>query len=240
MNRNFCSPNLTLDDWSLINNLSHAYDIWALAYDTNHINNYSLVNSSLIEFLNDEQQVYRNLIEFFKQIPHFKQIDLEDQILLIKCNITHLVHIHHVLKDHFQENPKIGLHMSKWISPDFHRQMSKTRHALDYFYQHPIVLKIALVTFMFIINLSRLPYEQLSFQFINKHLLIENQNFFITLLWKYLNVIYNEKDAIRATQCLVFQFLRYQVLMYEMENIIIKQNNPDQFHPLTKSILRLT
>jgi hypothetical protein len=63
---------------------------------------------------------------------------------------------------------------------------------------------------------------------------------FITLLWKYLNIIYNKKDAIRAIQSLVFQFLRYQLLMYQMETIIFKQNNPDEFHPLTKSVLRLT
>jgi len=240
MNKDFSFPNLTLNDWSTINNLSQAYDIWALECDTNYLDNYSLTDSSLTRFLNDEQQVYKNLIQFFKQIPHFKQIDIEDQILLIKCNITHIVHIHHVLKDHFKENPKIGLHMSKWINADFHNRMSKNRRTLDYFIQHPIVLKIALVTFMFIINLSRLPLEQLSFELIDKNLLIENQNFFITLLWKYLNVIYNEKDAIKALQCIIFQFLRYQLLMYEMENIVIKQNNPEEFHPLTKSVLRLT
>lgn len=240
MDKSFCSSNLTLDDWSLINNISHAYDIWALDGETNPINNYSLTNSLLKDFLNDEHQVYSNLVQFFKQIPHFKQIDVEDQVLLIKCNITHLVHIHHVLKDQFVENPQIGLYMSKWINEDFHQQMSKTRHSLNYFIRHPIILKISLVVFIFIINLSRLPFEQLSFELIDKNLLIENQNIFITLLWKYLNVIYNENDAIKATQCIVFQFLRYQLLMNEMETIINRQYHPDQFHPLTKSVLRLT
>jgi hypothetical protein len=235
-NKNFSSPNLTLDDWLLINNISHSYDNWALANETNHLLN----NTSLKDFLNDEQNVYRNLILFFKQIPQFKQINIEDQILLIKCNITHLVHIHHVLKDQFQEDPKIGLHMSKWINSDFHIQMSKNRHSLDYFIQHPIVLKLALVTFIFIINLSRLPYQQFSFELNDQNLLIKNQNFFITLLWKYLNVIYNENDAIKAIQLIVFQYLRYQLLMDQMETIIIKENKPEQFHPLTKSVLRLT
>jgi hypothetical protein len=118
--------------------------------------------------------------------------------------------------------------------------MSKNRHSLDFFLKHPTVLKISLVTLMFIINLSRLPFQQLSFQLIDRPLLIENQNFFITLLWKYLNVIYNEQDAIKALQCIIFQFLRYQLLMDEMENIVVKQNNPEEFHPLTKSVLRLT
>jgi hypothetical protein len=93
---------------------------------------------------------------------------------------------------------------------------------------------------MFVINLSRLPYHQLSFQLIEKNLLNEHQNYYITLLWKYLNVIFIEPDAIKAIQRIVFQFLRYQLLMSEMETIIIKQNKLDQFHPLTKSVLRLT
>lgn len=241
INKKFSSPNLTLDDWTLINNISYAYDSWALENDhTNHIKNYSLINSSLTDFLNDEHQVYRNLIEFFKQIPHFKKIHIEDQILLIKCNITNLVHIHHVLKDHFEENPSIGLYMSKWVNSNFHHQMSSTRKKLNYFIQHPIVLKISLIVLIFIINLSRLPYEQLSFEFIDKNLLLENQNYFLTLLWKYLNIIYNEKDAIKAIQCIVFQYLRYQLLMNEMETIIINKYHSDQFHPLTKSVLRLT
>ncbi|CAF3365919.1 unnamed protein product [Rotaria sp. Silwood2] len=240
MNTDNYSSKLTLNDWSLINNIKDAYDTSTLDCDTIRINNYSLVDSTLKDFLNDEQQMFRSLIQFYKKIPHFKQINLEDQIILIKCNITHLIHIHHVLKDNFVESPTSGLYMSKWISPDFHQQMSKTRHSLDYFIQYPMVLKIVLVAFMFIINLSRLPYNQLSIQLIDKNLIIQHQHFFITLLWKYLNVIYKEKDAIHAIQFIVFQFLRYQLLMSEMESIILDQFNSDQFHPLIKSVLRLT
>ncbi|CAF4778265.1 unnamed protein product [Rotaria sp. Silwood1] len=222
MNKNSSSSNLTSDEWSLINNIKDAYDLSTLDCDTTHINNYSLIDSTLKDFLNDEQQMFK-----------------KDQIILIKCNITHLIHIHHVLKDNFVEGAKLGIYMSKWINPDFHRQMSKTRHSLDFFIQYPMALKIALVTFMFISNLSRLPYNQLSIQLIDKNLINQHQNFFTTLLWKYLNVIYKEKDAIRAIELIIFQFLRYQLLMSEMDNIILNQFNPDQFHPLIRSVLRL-
>ncbi|CAF1133198.1 unnamed protein product [Adineta steineri] len=239
MSTNFSSLDLTLDDWSLINNITHAYDICGLNYDKTRINNYSLTDSTLTDFLNDEQQMYRSLILFYNQIPGFKQLNIEDKILLIKCNITHLIHLHHILKDNFIENPKIGLHMSKWIDSDFHKQMSKTRHSYDYFIEYPIVLKLALIPLMLTINLSRLPFDQLSLELNDKNLIIQYQSLYITLLWKYLNVIYDEKDAIKAVQILIFQLLRYQLLMYEMENIIKKQTNSNQFNPLTKSVLRL-
>jgi len=240
MSLKFSSLNLAADDWSLINNITQAYDIWGLDCDTTHINKYSLTDTSLTDFLNDEQQMYRSLIRFYKQIPEFQQINVDDEILLIKCNLTHLIHIHHVLKDNFIENPKIGLHMSQWINQDFHQQMSKARHSYNYFIKYPIVLKLALVPLMFTINLSRLPNDELSFELIDKHLITEHQHFYITLLWKYLNVIYNENDSRQALQILIFQFLRYQLLMDQMENILLEQANSDKFHPLTKSVLRLT
>ncbi|CAF1235871.1 unnamed protein product [Rotaria sordida] len=92
--------------------------------------------------------------------------------------------------------------------------MSKIRLSFIYFIQYPIVLKLTLVAFIFIINLSRLHYNQLSFQLINRNLIIQHQNFYTTLLWKYLNVIYNKKYAIgEMKKFIIFQFLSYQLLM---------------------------
>ncbi|CAF3818447.1 unnamed protein product [Rotaria sordida] len=240
MNKNFYSSNLTFDDWSLINNIKHAYDTSIFDYDTILINNSSLIDSTLKDFINDKQQIFRSLIQFYKKIPHFKQINLEDQILLIKCNISHLIHIHYILKDNFIENSNIDLYLNKWINSNLYQQMSKIHYSFNCFIQYPIVLIIVLVAFMFIINLSRLPDYQLSLQLIDRHLISEHHNFFITLLWKYLNVIYDKKDAIQAIEFIVFQFLRYQLLIYEMGSIILNQINPDQFHPLMKSVLCLT
>ena len=240
MNDKLCSLKLSYEDWSLIDDISEIYDIWALGSETNDLNNSSLIDSSLIEFLNAEQIVYQNLIEFFKQIPHFHQIDIEDQILLIKSNLTHLVYIHYILKDHFQENPQIGFYMTKWINADFYQRMSKIRHSFDLFVNHPIVLKLVLVVLIFLLNLSCLPLEELTIEFLNRNILMKNQNLFLNLFCKYVHVISNEHDAIQVTQLIVFQYLRYQLLINEMEMFIRKENHPEQFHPLIRSVFRLT
>ncbi|CAF1257840.1 unnamed protein product [Rotaria sordida] len=119
--------------------------------------------------------------------------------------------------------------------------MSEIRHSFIYFIQYSIVLKLILVAFIFIINLSRLCYNQLSFQLINRNLIIQHQNFYTTVLWKYLNVIYNKKHAIgEMKKFIIFQFLSYQLLMYDMENIILNQISSDQSHPLMKSVVCLS
>lgn len=237
MNEN--SSNLTMNDWSLINSVSQVYETRAFIDQRKSFENYSLENSTLTEFFNDEQIIYRNLIEFYKQIPSFEKLHLDDQMLLIKSNLTHLVHLHHILRDHFEENPRIGSLMSKWISSDFHQQMSENRHRLDRFIEHPLVLKISLVVFIFLTNFSRIPSKEFSFQFHDHSSIMNNQNLFLTLLWKYLHVIYDEINARKSFQLIVFQYLRYQSLISEMEMIISKKFNSNEFHPLIQSLLHL-
>lgn len=230
---------LSIDEFSQIESMSQNYDLHALN-NSQLITIYSLNSSTLTDFLNNEEKVYKNLIEFFKSIPQFQQIDIEDQILLIKCNITHLVHIHHVLKDNFIENSQIGFQMTQWVNRQFHENMSKNRLKLSRFHQHPIILKISLAIFIFSINLSRLSSKQFDCQLNNPNQILENQNYFLTLLIKYLNRIYNENDSDKAIQTLVFQYLQYQLLMDQMELFIQNHLTDQHFLPLTKSVLRLT
>ena len=231
---------LNIEDYSIINNVSQSYDQWALQCDTEHIKYYSLERHSLVHFLNDEQQMYRSLIDFYKQIPEFRRVSVDDQILLIKCNMTHLIHVHHVLKDQFTENTHIGHLMSRWISPPFHQRMSRTRRLYDYFLEHPIVLKLSLVVMMFTINLSRLPDDDLSCELTNRRSLMKSQDMYVTLLWNYLTVVFDATTAVQSMVVLVSQYLRYQQLMAEMESFIFEHFHPCQFHPLTKSVLRLS
>lgn len=228
---------LTINDWSLINSISQTYETRAFVNQRNSLENYSLENSTLIDFFNDEQIIYRNLIEFFKRIPLFQQVHLDDQMLLIKSNLTHLVHLHHILKDHFQENPRIGFLMSKWINPDFHQQMSDNRHRLDHFIEHPMILKISLLVFIFLTNFSRISSSDFSFQIHDHSTIMNNQNLFITLLWKYLHMIYDENNARKSMQLIIFQYLRYQSLITDMEMIISKKFHSNEFHPLIQSLL---
>lgn len=234
------SCELTSTDWSLIHHLSEIYDKRLFELKRTSLEKYSSETSTIIDFLNDEESVYRNLIEFYKQIPLFQNLHLDDQILLIKSNLTHLVHLHHILKDHFQENAQMGHLMSEWINLDFHKQMSKNRRSLDYFIEHPLVLKISLVMLIFIINLSQSPSKELSIDFLDRRSIIKNQNLLITLLWKYLHRIYDEKHAIKGIQLIVFQYLRYQSLIEDMEMIVSNKFHSNQFHPLTKSVLHLS
>jgi hypothetical protein len=88
--------------------------------------------------LNDESIMHASLIRFYKSIDDFKQFDIEDQVLLVKCNLINIIHLHHIIIQNFQDNPLIGQHMSKWIDEDFHNQMSRTRRYFYRFMKYPL------------------------------------------------------------------------------------------------------
>lgn len=186
--------------------------------------------------------MFESLIEFYKKIPEFQQINHHDQILLIKCNLNHLIHIDHVLKENFHESSSYEKLMSHWIHFHFHQNMSKIRENYNHFIENPLVLKLTLVTMIFTINLSSLPIEQFSNEFYNQKQLIEIQEFYLLLLMKYLRLIYGEKRSIQLFSILIFQHLRYQQIMNYFEIFLLKKKffQHHHIHPLIKSILRLT
>lgn len=184
--------------------------------------------------------MYQSLIYFFKQIPEFKLYDLADRILLIKCNILDIIHYHHVVVEHFQELPKMAENMPRWVSLDFHLNMLRERRKLTFFMKYPLVLKIALVIFIFSVNLSTPRGSSQFTDYKNKKQLIKNQNYYISLLWRYLQYLFGEVEAPKAMLLIITVLLRYQGLMSFMDEFIRKNGYQEMFNPLMQSVWRFT
>lgn len=223
----------------LLSNITNAYRIGADMADCSHIGQYGS-SSILLDFVNNETQNHQSLIYYFKNVPQFKQCALQDQVLLIKCNMIDLIHLHHIVVQNFQEHPQIGMHMSKWISLDFHREMSLTRKRFDCFMNYPLVIKLALIVLVFSTNLSNPRPSDDGIYYTDSKKLFEQQNFFVSLLWKYLNYLFDEDEATRSVQLIIMQILRYQTLMDRMEDSVMSSMVQDKLHSLMKSIFRLT
>jgi hypothetical protein len=152
-----------------------------------------------------------------------------------------LIHLHHIITQNFHELPQMAEHMSKWIDSDFHEHMSRTRSRFDCFMKYPLVLKIALIVFVFSINLSTPRGSSQFTDYLNKKKLHENQNYYLEILWRYLVYLFGETEAIRSMQTIVMQILRYQTLMNIMDEALHRNNaHQDIFNPLMQSIFGLT
>jgi hypothetical protein len=184
--------------------------------------------------------MHGSLIWYYKSIPDFKQLEFDDQILLIKSNLLNIIHLHHIIIQNFQDNPKIGEHMSKWIDPDFHRQMSETRRYFYRFTKYPLLLKLTLIVFIFTMNLSIPDGSSQYDEYKNRKKINEYQNHYTIILWNYLTHLFEEKDAIRAMEIIVTQILRYQKLMMIMKRFVQHESKHDVLHSLMQSIFGLT
>jgi hypothetical protein len=184
--------------------------------------------------------MHGSLIYFYKCIPEFKELDVEDQVLLIKCNLLDIVHLHRIIIQNFQDDSMIGKHMSKWFDEDFHHQMSRTRRYFNRFMNYPLILKLTLIVFIFCINLSTRRGSSQFEEYKNKRKLLEYQNYYTASLWRYLNHLFDEKEAIQAMEIIVMQILRYQSLMVRMEDHVRKGSHQLILHSLMQSIFGLS
>jgi len=193
----------------------------------------------LIEFINSESNMHQSLISFYKSIPEFNKLDLEDRVLLIKFNLVKIAHLHSTLTLKFQDIPWIGVYMSKWISADFHNRMFRTRRCFDRFIEHPLILKLALIVFIFSINLSTPCGTESSDDYTNKISIREIQDFYTTVLWRYLNSVYKEKEAIRSLEIIMTKILHFQKLMVILEKYIERERSHNIVNELELSLFRL-
>ncbi|CAF4985289.1 unnamed protein product [Rotaria sp. Silwood1] len=227
------------EDRTLINNINNVYQLAINKNDYSYINKYTSL-TSFLQFINDESIMHESLVNFFKFIPEFKQIDINDKILLIKSNFINIIHLHRMIIYNFQECSNLNQCISKWIGKDFHYQMIRTRQYSNRFMNYPILLKLALAVFIFNVNLSASWDRNQFYEYQNQKILFEYQNYYINILWHYLNYLFDEKEAIKAMEIIVMQILRFQSLMVTLENFVRQCPVYEQFHSLMQSILGLT
>jgi len=142
------------------------------------------------------------------------------------------MNLHYILIQNFQEDPQIGVFMSKWIGEDFHHQMSRTRQYFYRFMQHPLILKLALVIFIFSIHETD--------DYRNKINVLRIQDFYTALLWRYLNYLFEETEAIRSMTIISTQILHFQSLMTFVAKRIKKETEDNICDEFMQSIFRLT
>ncbi len=226
------------NDRILLNNITNAYQL-AVDHDDYRLQKWTS-SLSLIQFINEQPIMPESLISFYKSIPEFNQLDIRDRVSLIKFNLIEIVPLHGILMDKFQEHPLIGFHVSQWVNEDFHNRMSRTRVYFNRFIEHPLVLKVALIVLIFSMNLSASYSIDSRDNYTNSIHIREIQDFYVTILWRYLNCLFGEREAIRLFGIIVAQILHYQTLTNIMEGYVRQQPDCNTFHQLESSLFRLT
>jgi hypothetical protein len=117
--------------------------------------------------------------------------------------------------------------------------MSRTRGYFHRFIENPLIIKLALIVFIFSINLSTPCGTESNDDYTNKINIREIQDFYTTVLWRYLNSVYKEKEAIRSLEIIMTKILHFQKLMVILEKYIERERSHNIVNELELSLFRL-
>jgi hypothetical protein len=177
--------------------------------------------TNLPQHLNARSIPAMRLLAFFKQIPEFNQLNLDDKMILIKYNLMSLVILNCALS--FNVNSQQILEVDTdlpWNSSILRSVHGREIHAQIARIFEPLVriakfdqkiIHLLLIVLIFTKGLSTgggTPEPIL-----NDHMTVYiAQKFYTELLWKYLETIYGSEQAFHIFNNLITRFLTWQLL----------------------------
>ncbi|CAF1560434.1 unnamed protein product [Rotaria magnacalcarata] len=232
------SVTLSSVDRMRLNNISHCYDQYTgepsiFVYSAPQ----QVLTLRLHDFYNRKKPIVVNFISYFKHLPEFRQLNIDDQVLLIKQNIHILLPINYALLKtpaHSQFRytciqtagcvNNINLHsMYQLLSNSF----------VPFVTLDPLVIKVFLIILFFTTNFGTVDYKQLGY-------IQAMQLTYTQLLWLYMIEKYGEKRAVILFTRIMTAFLRLQTVMNQIDFIIRVNKDTQYLDSLMESILQLT
>jgi hypothetical protein len=234
---------LSSKDRMRLNNITHCYDQYT---GEPCISKYSapreILSLRLHDYYNRKKPVIINFINYFKHLPEFQQLNVDDQVLLIKQNIRVLLPLNYALLKapiHSQYRytqvqtigciNNINLHsMYTYLSNNF----------LSFVTFDPLIIKLLIITLFFTTtnsqsaNFEAIEYKQLEF-------IQQIQSSYVELLWIYMIEKCGEINARNLFTNIIMKFLHLQTIIDQIDSIIRLNNDIQHVDILLKSILQL-
>ncbi|CAF2767815.1 unnamed protein product [Rotaria sp. Silwood2] len=226
-----------------LNNVTHCYDQYA---GEPSIVKYSapqeVLSLRLHDFYNRKKPIIVNLISYFKHVPEFQQLNVDDQVSLLKQNIRILIPINYALLKtpihsqfrytHIQTIGcvnNINLHtMYQSLSNNF----------VPFVAFDPVIMKLLLITLFFTTNLlstnnDTVEYKQLGY-------IKGIQASYAELLWLYMIEKYGKEKTVNLFTKFITRFVHLQTMIEQIDSIIRLNNDMQYVDSLMKVILQLT
>lgn len=191
------------------------------------------------------------LLAFFKQIPEFNQININDKMILIKYNLMHIISLNnaasfkpmadklHLIDGDVPWNVPLIEHIhGNSIIPDLQRIF---RPMIQIARMDLKIFPIVFIIFILLKGLSAgegVPEPTLE----DEMSVYCAQNIFTELLWKYLETTYGLQSAVRIMSTIVTKFISWQIYILKMRgnvNQIITVTDEAEILPLMKSIFHI-
>jgi len=190
------------------------------------------------------------LLSFFKQIPEFNQLNVDDKVTLIKYNLTMVLRISCALSYNIETGQIIETDSDAPFDTQFFQLVHgynicmQSKKIFDSFLHIANYDKKIIHLSLIILILTR------GFSTADSHEPILNdtmavyrtQNYYIELLWKYMEATHGSEVAVRLFSKLIVHVISWQTIQEDMRNNVVRILSPkdiDELVPIMKSVLHL-
>ncbi len=189
-------------------------------------------------FFNEYQIREVTLIEYFKHIPEFNRLSIDDKVRLIRNHFGTMYYINEPILAQYRSNKLVSsLHNS------FHTKLAiNMLHSIDLMYAYindPLLLKLVLVVRSLSSSINRYRNDtDMDRIFDDTRSVFNAQNIYVELLWRY--ILYrtsSEQETVKFLNKLIMDILSiqhtYLMADYYLYNL---QDEIDQLEPLMRSM----
>lgn len=227
-----------------MNNLSHCYDQYT---SEPCIGNYSAPKERLFlrlhEFYNRKKPIFVHFINYFKHLPEFQQLHVDDQVLLLKENIRILLPINYaLLKTPIQSQFRYTSIQTVGCidNIDLHSMYTSLSNSfVPLVVADPLMIKLLLVILFFTTKNAQVITEE-SMEFKQLDMIKQIQSSYVELLWLYMIEKCGEIEATILFTRIIMKFLHVQVVIQQIDSIVRLNEDIQHIDALLQSILQLT
>jgi hypothetical protein len=204
---------------------------------------------TFLQKLNSHSVPLIRLLAFFKQIPEFDQLNVDDKVTLIKFNLLPLLCINCTLSYKIETDQIVETDSDvPWDSSiiqevygyDGYLQMRKIFESFVRIAQYDQkIIQLILVTFILTKGFSTgiVEFEPL---LSDGMAVYRAQNYYAELLWKYIETVHGTEKAVHIWGQLITHFITWQLLHKDLrENVqrnLLSTDDMNELLPLMKTL----
>jgi hypothetical protein len=213
--------------------------------------NPSIYATTLLQHINSRSVPAMRLLTFFKQIPEFNQLNVDDKVTLIKYNLMPLSILNSTLsynveteevKETDSDVPWNTDILQKIHGQEIYRQVKKIFESFVRIAQYDQrIIQLALI--VLILTKSFSTDSDAHEPILNDGIAVYRaQNYYTELLWKYMETVHGSDKSTCIFNDLVMHFISWQTLEKQLRLNLRKNLSPadiNELLPIMKSLLHI-
>lgn len=238
MPSNSCSG-LSSPDQVVLANIFHAYENTCVVAKNLQFPTFPVVqHTSIHSFFNEVAVLFPVFIEYFKNVPEFANINMDDKLRLVKNHFGMMLNINEPIMHPVTSSNLIATWTSIY-GVDIAGRLLKRNQILEQFLYDPLLLKLVLIVLVLSSSNARMLESTDIDQICDYPLPIyAAQNIYVELLWRYvLSRSASEDDAVKFYNRLMLCIMHMKNLhMYVYDYINNFKEEIQQMEPIMRSM----